>query len=323
MDALWPDADLEKGRQSYRTHCSYLRQALGPGLPGDDPRVGSARSAARDPGSARPAPPRPRRLDLTGAVGSRPPERRRRRVSPGVPLRRLVGPGARHPASTARRAWRTADNDSITATRYSFGITRRLLSMNRTTLTALAALALRSRLPRADLGARPERRQGQARRPPEPDSPGPDRPRDAEEHGLRRQRDPDRHDRRRRGADPQVDERPVPQGRRADHALDVRPQKPGGKPGGDSLRAVAGQLHAPRDLGSGVVELRTQQAQGRSDRRDLVDEQPRDRVRRVSVCAQQRHALGQGRPARQPGRFLGAPDGLREGRHPPAACPSR
>ena len=30
MDALWPDADLEKGRQSYRTHCSYLRQALGP-----------------------------------------------------------------------------------------------------------------------------------------------------------------------------------------------------------------------------------------------------------------------------------------------------
>ena len=30
VDALWPDADLEKGRQSYRTHCSYLRQALGP-----------------------------------------------------------------------------------------------------------------------------------------------------------------------------------------------------------------------------------------------------------------------------------------------------
>ena len=26
---LWPDADEEKGRQSYRTHCTYLRKALG------------------------------------------------------------------------------------------------------------------------------------------------------------------------------------------------------------------------------------------------------------------------------------------------------
>ncbi len=28
-DTLWPEADIEKARQSYRTHCSYLRQALG------------------------------------------------------------------------------------------------------------------------------------------------------------------------------------------------------------------------------------------------------------------------------------------------------
>ncbi|MGC4042616.1 MAG: hypothetical protein QM758_02310 [Armatimonas sp.] len=28
-DMLWPEADIEKARQSYRTHCSYLRQALG------------------------------------------------------------------------------------------------------------------------------------------------------------------------------------------------------------------------------------------------------------------------------------------------------
>lgn len=29
--ALWPDAEPEKARQSYRTHCTYLRQALGEG----------------------------------------------------------------------------------------------------------------------------------------------------------------------------------------------------------------------------------------------------------------------------------------------------